>query len=89
MKTVTGTLPAAAMSPAGIAAVSWPAPTNVVVRSEPFQRTTEPSTKPDPLTVRVKSGSPAITEVGESVVIAGAGLSTGSTRYTAPPRSQT
>ena len=39
VKTVTGTLPAVAMSAAVIAAVSYVALTNVVVRALPFQRT--------------------------------------------------
>ena len=55
--TVTEALPAAAISAAGIAAVSWVALTKVVVRFAPFQRTTEPLTKLLPFTVSVKVGS--------------------------------
>ena len=36
----------------------------VVGRSAPFQRTTDPLTKFEPLSVRVKAGPPAITEAG-------------------------
>jgi hypothetical protein len=46
--TVTWAVPAAAMSEAGMVAVSWVAETNVVVRSDPFQRTTAPLTKLEP-----------------------------------------
>src|SRR5256885_4805646 len=49
--TVTCGFPAVARSDAGIAAVSWVALTNVVVRAAPFQRTLEPLTKPLPVTV--------------------------------------
>ena len=52
--TVTGALPAVTMSLAGIAAVTWPAFTNVVVRAAPFQRTWEVPTKLLPFTVSVK-----------------------------------
>ena len=56
--TVTGTLPGVTMSLAGIAAVTWPALTNVVVRATPFQRTSEVPTKLLPFTVSVKRGPP-------------------------------
>ena len=56
--TVTEALPAAAMSAAGIAAVSWLALTEVVVRAAAFQSTTEePFTKLLPFTVSIKPGS--------------------------------
>ena len=54
LNTVTGAIPAAAMSEAGMAAVSRVEETNVVVRFDPFQRTTDPVTKLVPLTVSVK-----------------------------------
>lgn len=38
----------------------------MVVREEPFQRTVEPFRNPDPLTVSVKAGPPAVAEVGET-----------------------
>ncbi len=74
LKTVMLAVPAAAMSVAGIAAVSWVSETKVVRRSAPFQRTTAPLAKPDPFTVRVKAAPPAVAVAGESEVIAGAGL---------------
>ena len=63
--TVTEALPAAAISAAGIAAVSWVALTKVVVRFAPFQRTTEPLTKLLPFTVSVKAGPPPAALLGE------------------------
>jgi hypothetical protein len=64
LETVMLAVPAAVMSLAGIAAVSWVPLPNVVARSDPFQRTTDPLTKLVPATVRVKAGPPAVTEVG-------------------------
>src|ERR1700719_994032 len=49
---------------------------NAVGRSLPFHRTTEPVTKFEPFTVRVKAAPPAAALVGEIVVIAGMGLFT-------------
>ena len=63
--TVTEAVPAAAMSVAGICAVSWVALTKVVVRVAPFQRTTELLTKLLPFTVSVKAGPPATALLGE------------------------
>src|SRR5882724_6152999 len=74
LKTVTGAVPVAAMSAAGIAAVSCVAETNAVARFTPFQRTAEVETNPVPLTVRVKAGPPAVTADGLSPVIVGTGL---------------
>ncbi len=59
------------MSEAGIAAVNWVEETNVVVRSDPFQRTTEPVTKLLPLTVRVKAVPPALAVAGLRLVMVG------------------
>ena len=64
MKTEMVAFPEAAMSPAEMAKVKVVTDTKVVARSAPFQRTTEPYTNPEPLTVRTKSGSPAITAEG-------------------------
>ena len=69
--TVTEALPAAAISAAVSAAVSWVALTKVVGRFAPFQRTTEPLTKLLPFTVSVKAGPPATALLGESVVNVG------------------
>ena len=71
-RTVTEAVPAAAISVAGIAAVSWVALTKVVVRFAPFQRTTEPLTKLLPFTVSVKAGPPAAALLGEREVNVGA-----------------
>ena len=60
VNTVTEAVPATAMSAAGIAAVNRVEETNVVVRSAPFQSTTELATKPVPLTVSVKPDPPAV-----------------------------
>ena len=66
LTTVTGAVPAPAMSVAGIAAVSWLALTNVVVRVVPFHRTVAPLTKFAPVTVKVNAGPPAGAELGAS-----------------------
>src|SRR6266571_7832549 len=59
LTTVTLAMPAAAMSVAGIAAVSCVAETNVVARAAPFQFTVEVLTKLLPLTVSTAAGPPA------------------------------
>ena len=46
----------------------------MVGRSDPFQRTTDPLTKFEPLTVRVKAGPPAVAEAGLMLASTGAGL---------------
>ena len=74
LKTVTCAVPAAAVSAANITAFSWVALTNVVARSFPFQRTTEPVTKLEPFTVIVRSGPPVAALAGVNDVKAGAGL---------------
>ena len=72
--TVTWIVPAVAMSAAEIAAVSWVLLENVVVRAAPFQFTTEVVTKPEPFTVSVKPGPPAVALLGEMEVTFGLGL---------------
>src|SRR6266853_3955949 len=57
-------MPAAAMSVAGIVAVSCVGETNVVARAAPFQFTVEVLTKLLPLTVSVAAGPPAVTPDG-------------------------
>src|SRR5205823_4057120 len=74
LNTVTGAVPAVAMSVAGIVAVSWVADTYVVVRSVPFHRTTEAAAKFVPVTVSVNCVPPATTEAGASPVVVGTGF---------------
>ena len=71
LNTVTLAVPAMAMSEARIEAVSWVEETYVVVRSAPFQRTTELETKFVPFTVSVKAGPPAVAELGLRLVVVG------------------
>ncbi len=79
--TVTLAVPAVAMSLAEIDAVKLVALFRVVVRSDPFHRTVEPETKLEPLTVRAKSGLPAIAEFGLIPMIAGTGFWTVRVRF--------
>src|SRR4030095_2897204 len=72
--TVTGIVPAVAISVVVIDVVSCVALTNVVVRAVPFQRITAPDTKLVPFTARVKPGPPAVALLGASDVIVGTGL---------------
>ena len=72
--TVTEAVAAVAMSAAEMEAVSFMLLTNVVVRGDPFQFTTEPETKCEPFTVSVKAGPPAVALLGEIELIAGTGL---------------
>ena len=72
--TVTGAVPAAAISAAVIAAVNCVAFTNVVVLAAPLNFTTDVETKPVPFTVRVKAAPPAVALVGAREVSVGAGL---------------
>jgi hypothetical protein len=55
-------------------AVNFVSLTNVVVRSLPFQRTTEDDMKLLPFTVSVNAPDPAATLVGEIDVMAGTGF---------------
>jgi len=69
--TVMLAVPGATMSEAGMAALSWEPVTKVVVRSDPFHRTTELETKLVPSTVNVKARPPANTALGLMLVKAG------------------
>lgn len=62
------------MSVAGMTAVSCVLLTKVVSRLELFQTTTEPETKFEPFTVRVKPAPPAAVLEGEREASVGAGL---------------
>ena len=70
--TVTPAVAVEAMSLAGIAAVSWEALTNVVVRFDPFHLTVELETKFVPSTVKVKAGLPTVNVLGFRLVSTGA-----------------
>ena len=59
VKTVTAVTAGVAISVAAIEATSSVLLRNVVVRGEPFQRTSEVVAKPVPITDRVKAGPPA------------------------------
>ncbi len=58
LNTVTEAVPAVAMSAAVIDALNWVEETYVVVRFDPFQRTTELDLKPLPFTVNVNAAPP-------------------------------
>src|SRR6266850_3991819 len=87
VRTVRLAVPAAAMSAAVIAAVSWMVLTKVVVRAAPFHCTVvEPFTNPVPLTVSVKDTPTTVALAGTSAVIVGMGLLTGNVSAAeAPP----
>src|SRR5215471_11135975 len=72
--TVTDSDPAAAISLAGMVAVSCVLLTKVVVRLDPFTLTTEPDMKLLPVKVRVNAAPPAFTLAGEMLAREGAGL---------------
>ena len=74
LNTVTGTVPCAATSLDGIDAVRRVVLTKVVVRSTPFQRTTELDMNPEPFTVNVRAAAPAVALDGESELETGTGL---------------
>jgi hypothetical protein len=74
LNTLTVLVPAVAMSDAGIAAVNCVGETYVVVRFDPFQRTTELDTKLVPFTVNVNALPPAAAEVGLMLVVVGTRL---------------
>lgn len=72
--TTTLTVPAVAMSVAGIEAVNCVALTNCVVRWLPFHQTVEAPMKPVPLTVSINAALPAKAELGLKLVMAGTGF---------------
>jgi hypothetical protein len=74
LNTVTEAVPAVVMSAAVIWACSCVLLTNVVVRSLPFQRTTEVTAKFVPVAVSVKAAPPATALVGEIELRVGTGL---------------
>ncbi len=75
--TVTAKVPAVAMSPAGIVAVSDVALPKAVARSTPFHRTIEDATKLVPVTVSGKPAPAALAEPGRgSTTVRGAGCCT-------------
>ena len=63
--------PAVCTADAGTVAVSCVEETKVVVRFEPFQRTSEPETNPEPVTVRLKAGLPTAALPGLMAVMMG------------------
>ena len=67
-------VPAFTPSAAGMAAFKGVESTKVVVRFEPFHRTTEEAMKPEPVTPRVKAEAPAVNVEGESDTSEGKGL---------------
>ena len=72
--TVTGAMPALAISAAGIAAVTFVALTYVVVSALLLKLTVEPLTNPVPVTVSENAAPPAVALDGLRDVIVGAGL---------------
>jgi len=70
--TVIDDVPILATSAELISAVISVEETNVVVRREPFQSTTDAFTKFVPSTVRVNPRSPTVVDAGEREVITGA-----------------
>ena len=85
LKTVIVRVPTLSMSLLEIWAVSRVELTNVVGRGEPLTLTTDPSTNPDPLTVRVKLEPNASATEGEILEIDGTGLSTAKVRAAEVP----
>ena len=76
LTTVTLIVPDAATSPPG----SWPSvelrSRKVVGHDEPFHCRVDTATNPRPLTPSVKAPLPAVTEMGLTLVMTGAGLTT-------------
>src|SRR5688572_19029581 len=62
--TVTCLFPSVVMSEEGIDARTCVAESTVVVLDEPFHFTTAPDTNPDPVTVSVNAGPPAVAVLG-------------------------
>jgi hypothetical protein len=73
---VIGTVPATAISPAVIVAVTVVLEMNVVTRPEPLKLTVDEALKFVPVTVSVNCAPPAVVDVGEMLVVVGAGLFT-------------
>ena len=65
LTTVTLAVPAPRIMPAVTEAVNWFTLTKLVLRGDPFQSTVEVFANPEPLTVRVKAGLPAVAELGD------------------------
>lgn len=83
---VTPADPAAVISDARIATLTWVLLTNVVVLFDPLNCTVAPFAKPAPFTVRVKAAEPAVTLDGESEVsVGGALLVVNNTAFDAAP----
>jgi hypothetical protein len=74
LNTVTCAVPALAISVVEIAADTFVALTKVVVRAAPFQFTTDPFTKPLPVTDRVNAALPAVALEGDRLLTVGTGL---------------
>ena len=74
LKIVTTAVPGTAISDAEIEPRTSLLLTYVVVRLEPFHRTVDPFTNPDPYIVSVKPFPPAIAELGDREAIEGSGL---------------
>jgi len=74
--TVMDAVPAVAISPAVIMAVTVVLDTKVVLRAEPLKSTVDDALKFVPVTVSVNCAPPAIVEVGEREVVVGSGLLT-------------
>jgi hypothetical protein len=72
--TVIDTVPAVATREAGTVTVSCVGEEDVGVRLVPPNLTTEPETKLVPVTVRVKSALPAVTQFGLIEVVVGTAL---------------
>jgi xanthosine utilization system XapX-like protein len=72
--TVTPTVPAVVIKPAGILTINWLVVTEVGVSVLPLKLTVEPPPKPLPLTVRVNAAPPAVALVGLMELIIGGGL---------------
>src|SRR3989338_282678 len=76
LNTVIGKVPSEVMSEEGMVAVRVVEFTNVVVRSEPLNFTTEEDMNSVPETVIVNSESPTVFPVGSMLVVVGTGLFT-------------
>ena len=73
LTTVTLALPCAEIRLAATDAISWFPLTKLLTSAKPFQFTADPERKPEPFTVNVNAGPPAVTELGERLEIEGVG----------------